>query len=202
MDANTKYPDSQIEEYRYIYVEDLRWADGVVSNLRSRMSEIGIFVDEVYWSGFCCQGDGAMFEGHVYDWAQYLMHLGYDDDQLLGLACYSWSLRWKQHGRHYHYKSVSYSEDLPLTENPYRYEWGHTTSDDDEFRAAVWDAAMAKYDSDAIFEGIKEDLEDHMKTFYRELEEEHDSLTTDEAVIEWLQANDIEPETETTDETE
>lgn len=197
-----EYPDSQVDEYRYVLVEDSDWSEPVIDAFKDRMSNIGIYVDEVYWSGFCSQGDGAMFEGSVADWDRYLKHLGYDDPVLISLAEYSWSMKWTHYGHYYHHKSVSYSEDLPMTDNPFRYAWGHSTSDDDDFRAAVWDAAIAKYDEETIFEAIKEDLEDHMQTLYHELEEEHDSLTTDEAVIDWLQANEIEPETETTDELE
>ena len=136
---------------------------------------------------------------------KYLAHLGYDDPILVDTAVNNWHYRWTHSGFYYHEKSVSYDDGIFPVENPYTsgYYGGRDVPEEEQFRGAVWDAHMERYDLLALTEQIQEDLQDHMRDLYRELEEEYDYLTSDESVIEWLEANDIDPDEDNeTEETE
>jgi len=191
----TKYPDELIDKYRDVCVDGVDWADFVISEFKERMEAIGIYVDNVYWSGFWSQGDGAMFEGWVRDWGKYLAHLGYTDPILVDTATNNWAYRWTHSGHYYHEYSVSYADEVFLVENPYTsgYYGGLPPPDEEVFRGQVWDAAMGQQVMLALTEKIQEDLRDHMRDLYRQLEKEYDYLTSDEVVLEWLEANDIDP---------
>lgn len=192
----SEYSDEQVDEYRTVLVDHDDWYDCVYQDFKERMTAIGIDVDNIYFSGFWSQGDGACFEGRIEDWGKYLAHLGYDDPILITAAEDNWTYYWSHSGHYYHHKSVSYDEGLFSVENPHTsgYYGGVDIPDDEQFRGAVWEAAMSKYDVLALDAQIREDLEDHMKDLYRQLEQEYDYLTSDEAIIEWMEANEIEPE--------
>jgi hypothetical protein len=199
--SQPKYSDDQIERNRNINVDFDDWYDCVYSDFKERMRAIGIEADRIYFSGFWSQGDGAMFEGSVSDWGLYLQHLGHNDPILVDTAKENWTYRWSHSGHYYHEHSVSYDDGIYMPENPYTmgYYGGRDIPDEEEFRGAVWDATMERFDLLALSEQIQEDLRDHMRDLYRELEAEYDHLTSDEAVIEAMEANDIEPETEETE---
>lgn len=191
----SNYSAKLLDKYRDVYIGFDDWTLPTIELFKERMGAIGIEVTNVYWSGFASQGDGAMFEGAVVDWGKYLTHLGYDDPILANTAEWYWDYRWKQHGHYYHERSVSYDENVFLPENPYLPGWDvNQASDEDKFRAEVWTATMARHDLLALTEKIQEDLRDHMRDLYRALETEHDHLTSDESIIEYLDANDIEQE--------
>lgn len=191
-----KYPDELIDKYRTVYVEYDDWFTHVYEGFKERMDRIGVYVDRIYFSGFWSQGDGACFEGNVKDWGKYLTHLGYTDPILIDCAENNWTYRWAQSGHYYHHKSVSYDDGVYLPENPHTsgYYGGRDIPDEDQFLGAVWDATMEQHDLLALTEKIQEDLEDHMQDLYRQLETEYEHLTSDEVVIEWLEANEIDPD--------
>ena len=188
------YPDELVDKYRNIYVDFDDWFDNVQSEFKERMRAVGIDVDRIYFSGFWSQGDGAMFEGRIEDWGQYLGHLGYDDPILIEAAVGNWYYKWTHSGHYYHEHSVSYDDGVFSPENPYTSGyWSRDIPEEEQFRGAVWDAMMERHDLLALTEKIQEDLRDHMRDLYRELEKEYDYLTSDEAVIEWMVANEIDP---------
>jgi hypothetical protein len=189
-----KYSDELIDKYRDVYVDYDNWSHNVQSDFKERMRAIGIDVDRIYYSGFWSQGDGAMFEGRIEDWGKYLGHLGYDDPILIDAAVENWHYKWTHSGHYYHEYSVSYDDGVFPPENPYTsgYWGGRDIPEEEQFRGAVWDAAIERHDLLALTEQIQDDLRDHMRDLYRELEKEYDYLTSDEAVIEWMAANDID----------
>jgi hypothetical protein len=193
--SQPEYSDELIDKYRNAYVDFDDWYDFVYSDFKERMEAIGIEVAKIYFSGFWSHCDGACFEGAVKDWGKYLTHLGYDDPILVDAAELNWHYRWAHSGHYYHEHSVSYDDGIWSPENPYTsgYYGGLEVPDEDAFRGAVWDAALEQHDMLALSEKIQEDLRDHMRDLYRQLEKEYDYLTSDEAVIEWMEANDIDP---------
>ncbi len=72
----TSISNELIDVYRYINVEDTWWSDYHVDAFKERMKGIGWDVANVYWSGFCSQGDGASFSG------------GLDDPELFLNTCF------------------------------------------------------------------------------------------------------------------
>lgn len=61
----------------------------------------------------------------------------------------------------------------------------------EELRDAVLLAALNKYNHVSLEEQFAEAFRDHMRDLYRQLEEDYDYLTSDEAVLESLEANDM-----------
>lgn len=153
------------------------------------MKEIGIHIDEMYFSGFSYQGDGACFEGSVCDWQLFLDKQNLsnravfdaavdinDSSASLGFSC-------KHSGHYYHAYCTSFV-----------YEVNTRMEDDfkegDLRRHAIRDATeeYEKADFEATF---TEYFRDQMRELYRRLGAEHDHLTSDESVLESLIANDM-----------
>jgi hypothetical protein len=57
--------ESLIDKYRHINVEHVEWWDSEYDCFKQDMAEVGIEVDNIYFSGFWSQGDGACFEGKI-----------------------------------------------------------------------------------------------------------------------------------------
>lgn len=176
-------PKELIEKYRDINVEH-RWWDYVEDDFTDRMDALGIEVKRILFSGFWSQGDGACFEGRISDWGKYLSSLGYDSPILHDLGKYNWTLSWKQDGRYCHEHSVLFHDGVYIEEefNPHN---------EDDLRHDVWNAYIDQYNFTNIYAEMLENLRGHMKMLYRELEEEYNSLTSDEAVCESIIANDL-----------
>ena len=180
-----KYAKNHIDKYRDVLVGWEDWSDHVTVDFREDMLKIGITVGNVYHSLHGGQGDGVCFEGHVYDWGLYLLHLGYDDPILHRLASLHWNLVWKQSGRYTHEHSVTYDDDIWYGINPY-------DEDESPIRHDTWRNVMNTFDLLGISEEIKEDLRKSMRGLYRKLLKEYDHLTSDEVVSEWMNSNNIE----------
>lgn len=171
-----------LEKYRYINVEDVEWWEHIFSDFEEDMSKHGVRVDQIYFSGFWSQGDGACFEGAIKDWRLYLLHLGYDDQTLATLAQDWWSCTLHKRGNYCHYNSVLIDSDIHMGSNPY-------AEDADPLRHDAWRFIVNGYDFLAIQDEMEANLRQHMKDLYRKLEKEYDYLVTDEAVTEWLEFN-------------
>jgi len=185
--SQPKYPDNLIGKYRDVYVEHSDWYEHTYDEFKERMEAIGVRVDEIYFSGFWSQGDGACFIGKINNWGKYLEHLGYTDPILADCAEENWTYQLTHRDRYYHEYSVDHSHDIHLPDNPYDEE-------DDPLRHAAWGAVMNQFDLLGLEQEILEDLRDHMRDLYKKLEQEHDHLTSDEVVTEWLEANEIDPD--------
>ena len=56
--------EKALEELRYINVDYENWADDTIEQIKRIGSYLGIEIDQVLYSGFSSQGDGACFEPH------------------------------------------------------------------------------------------------------------------------------------------
>lgn len=196
--SKKSWPRDVLDKYRDINVDTNWWSDELIAEFKDDMLDIGVRVDQVYWSGFWNQGDGACFEGRIVDWGKYLTHLGYTDPILIDTAAEWWSYELRHRGRYCHENSVDHDHNVFLPDNPYTVGYygeskAKEAHDEEQFRAAVWDATMAQHDLLELTEKIEADLKDRMTKLYRTLEQEYDYLTSDEAVAETLEANNIEP---------
>lgn len=154
------------------------WWDGVFDLVKDAGECLGIDIDQIYFSGFWSQGDGACFEGtYSYrkgwraalkqkfggDLLTELEKIGFALQAAQAPAFYKLSASVSQNGRYMHsgctYISVDHAD---------RY----ATDDEDE--------------------GIKEALRDFMDWIYCRLEAEFDWLMSDEQVDEALIANSYE----------
>jgi hypothetical protein len=189
-------PKELIDKHREINVHD-NWYDHVYEEFKDDMGNIGIHVDEIYFSGFWSQGDGACFDGCVDDWTKFLPTIGYKHPVLVEFAKSRWEWRTYHRGLYYHSGSVYHDDE---TEDPVMYSDDelfieyHTPYIECELRSLAWLAVLKTFDYDQIRKDIKEELISHMDDLYSRLENEYEYLTSDEQVAETIIANDLHKE--------
>ena len=187
--------DALLEKYRDIGVRYFEWYDDVYAMFEEDCVEKGIRVDYrtvktaggrtiteplIYFSGFCSQGDGACFGGSVGDWPKFLAAYGRADlVPLYEKLIDSLTLTWHHSGHYYHSGCASFDSDL-YVENPY-------DEDNDVLQYATWDAIA---EGGIIFDALEDDFIKYvrglMDDLYKQLEDEHDYLTSDEAVATYI----------------
>jgi hypothetical protein len=185
-----------LDRHRYRDVEDFEWWDDAYANFeedaKAKGFEIGTRTvrttkdktyqkPEIYFSGFCSQGDGASFAGTV-DLDKYIRaHL----EDLIKAKIDVFTLRKILNND----ASVSDWE----AETPIITQGGHYCHENTMDISFNWRGETPPEIEKAFTQMqdfILEDARDLAKELYKKLEEEHDYLTSDEAVIESLNAND------------
>lgn len=179
-----------IDEHRYINVEH-DWWEHVVERIKEDQAKRGVTVNKVYFTGFWSQGDGACFEGRIYsgDMATFMEAHGLHEKfpHTYRLAQHGGlGLRLRHRGSYYHEHSV----DFDWWEESIENVWQGDFNDVVEACFPVWDRCVEEEREDftTAAEGA---LRDAMRDAYRRLEEEYEYLTSDEAVRETLEANEI-----------
>jgi len=186
--------DEILDKHRHWNVEHFEWWDGVYDCFKRDMEIIGIEVDRMYFSGFSSQGDGACFEGRVGDWPKFLESVGYTCPALTALAAASWGFSVKHSGHYYHANCTHFSADM-VGPNDYSeseidqfiYTYSPYSTD---IQNAAFVAVLQGYDCNKLHDEFEEAFKGHMRKLYAQLEEEYDHLTSDEAILESLEAND------------
>lgn len=150
------------------------------------MIEIGICVEQMYFSGFSCQGDGACFEGCVDTWPLFLDKQNLPNRAVFDAAVnidglWSRSLSCKQSGHYMHENCTYFTYEVDVRQED-EFESG-------DLRRHVIADAVAEYEKADFEKVFTEYFRDQMRELYRRLEEEHDHLTSDEVVLETLIAN-------------
>lgn len=158
---------------------DHDWWDFVRERLDEDMKEAGVAVTQMYFRGFWSQGDGAEFHGYVRDWRRFMEAIG--KPELIDLALeYDVALSWNNNGRYCGADCVTFDLNELWVDNPY-------DEDDDPVRHSAW---AAIHGEGGPLHGASEDmidfLKDRMRALYRELDDEYDYLTSDEAITEYL----------------
>lgn len=188
--------DELIEKYRYWNVEGVEWWDCTYSDFIERMKDIGIAVDRIYFSGFWSQGDGACFEGSVSDWDLFLRSLGYTDKVLVQHAMEHWSFGVSHYGFYYNANCTICSGELPMPDGYDTEEFiDYFSPYTEDFRSRAWVSALSGFTTDFEQE-FTDAFKDHMQQLYKDLEAEYDYLTSDRAVWEALEANEMTGELE------
>ena len=193
---NTPTKEQLIEKYRDINAYD-NWYDSVYESFRDDMLLHGIKVDEIYFSGFWSQGDGACFEGSVYDWDLFLQSIGYTSKALIQLASDNWRTTVSHRGHYYHENCTSFDHDwyLPKPDGNLDDELFidyYSRYLPDDVRGMVWLSMLKTVDYDKLMEAVEDAFRDHMRALYRTLEAEYEYLTSDEAVWEAIVANELD----------
>lgn len=187
--------DEILDKHRDWNVDHIEWWDGVYDVFRRDMDAIGIDVDKMYFSGFWSQGDGACFEGMVRDWPKFLTSLGYTCQALISHSENSFTFRVRHSGRYYHENCTSFYADLCVPnsadDQDFAERHGPYPWDADCVRTAAWMALLNEYDSSKLEDEFEEAFKGHMRELYSRLEVEYDHLTSDESVLESLDANDM-----------
>lgn len=186
--------DDLLEKYRNVNVE-YDWWDSLFEYFAEQLTEIGITVSthevklmngktrqdpNIYFSGFWSQGDGAYFEGYVSDWPKFLATLGKEDWAFWAREC-----RWTAWSRHSYGNNMSINNELEAPENPHDEE-------EDPLRFHAWNIAYLP-PSEADLAALESEIEDEFNRLasglYNDLEVEHDYLTDDEQVVDWILSN-------------
>jgi hypothetical protein len=183
-----------IEKYRDINVWD-GWHESTYEWFTERMSAIGVRVDQIMFSGFWSQGDGACFEGAVDDWEKLFLAMGYSDATLPLYFSETYTQVSIQHNsaRYYHSNTMrlqyEYFPDFPG--NPYfdEEQFREIFADLGELRTEVLRLALERYDNVILEEEILEFLRGHARDLYRDLKREYEHLTSDEAVWDSIEIN-------------
>lgn len=184
--------DAILDKHRDINT-DYNWWDHAYENFKVDMEAKGIEVDQMYFSGFWSQGDGASFTGRIRDWP------GFEEHHKVGLLpihiehLADWGAANISTGGNY-----SHSGTMRLT---YEVPWPNDIEDEhfiesfwphkDELRLAVCMSEFCKLDYVSFEEGVIEACRDHADQLYKDLEEEYEYLTSDEAVLDTMEANEM-----------
>jgi hypothetical protein len=192
--AEREVSQALIDKHRDINVHH-DWWESTYESFKEDMQAKGIQVDDIYFSGFSCQGDGACFEGRVCDWEKFLPTIGEGDNPvLMRFAKDTWSVSVSHSGHYYHENCTHFSMDMPNPDgedDDWFIERFCIYTDPDDFRAKAELAVLRSVDYESIENTIVENFRSYMRDLYRQLEKEHDYLTSDEAVAETIRANDL-----------
>ena len=183
--------DKILDEHRHWNTEHIDWWEGVYEQFKGDMDAIGIQVERMYFSGFWSQGDGACFEGCVFDWELFLNSLGYTDAALTDHATRNFSFSVAHFGHYYHENCTSFGFDTPLPCHNEDEDFidDYSPHERASLQEAVWIALLSGYSSDSFEREFNEAFKNHMRDLYKRLEQEYDYLTSDEAVLDSLEAN-------------
>jgi hypothetical protein len=172
---------------------DYNWWDFTFDNFKADMEAKGVEVDQMYFSGFWCQGDGACFTGRIRNWAVFEEHhkLGLLPMHIEHLADWG-AASVGTSGNYSHSGTMKLTYEVPWPDSPDDHYFIESFCPyDDELRIAVYMSEFCKLDYVSFEERVLEACRDHADQLYKELEEEHEHLTSDEAVLETLDANDM-----------
>lgn len=182
-----------LEKHRGVNVE-YEWWDSVYEQFIEKLTELGIQVayrprkthngrtydePQIFFSGFWSQGDGACFAGEVRDWDKLLTAMG--EDRLIPFATEEgWSFGCTTGNRYCHSGTMGFDGEMCLPENPF-------DEDDQLLQHEAWAIGKpTEGDTDGLFDQLKEKFRSLADELYADLEEEHDYLTSDERVIEYI----------------
>ncbi len=150
---------------------DYEWWDSIKENFMEDMETIGYHVSNIYFSGFYSQGDGACFEANV----NILNYLTKNKlkTKYRKLTEYVKDtgdcIDIEQAGRYYHEKSMSFTDTFSST-----------------------DSKKLADQMTEIIERIEQEAEDKAKELYKTLEKKYEYLTSTEAIVETIEANEYE----------
>ncbi len=177
--------DELIEKYRSINV-DYEWWDCIYSDLKIEMETKGISVNDMHFSGFYSQGDGACFIGRI-DMAQFLKVHQLEQKYMAATFFAGQGELWANldqgNSRYYHEQTVSASLVVDSYNN---YE-------EDSTRYQVYETMQKVLDDE--WKDLEDDVNNicrgYMQDLYRKLRDEHEYLTSDEVVWETIEANEL-----------
>lgn len=167
-----------LDDNREINIYD-QWYEHVHENFTESMKEQGVRVDNIMFSGFWSQGDGACFEGEVEDISKLV-----DLDEypmikmILGMDKGSIGITIDYNAIHHYYHE--HSVDIDIKHDEF-YDMMDAPSEVHQHVIKSYDEKLAEemggFSKDAV-----DILRGNMKQLYRNLEREYEYLTSDECV--------------------
>ncbi len=178
--------DELLSEYRDINIGfGERWWEDVDAQIREEMREIGIHVNQLYFSGFWSQGDGAAIEGFVDDWFKVLTHLKDPHAEARAKLANSefWDFMVLSKGHYCHSGTLRTTYTIPEDSNPF-------DQDKDPLRHYAWRIANPHVPSGLEIEALEKQLlqlfVERSDDAYKRLEQEYNYLTSDETVAAYI----------------
>ena len=185
-ELSEKAQDKAIEDNYNWNVDDNFWHECVIDDCKELGKLFGIDIDNIYFSGFWSQGDGACFEGD-YSYAKQGLkkvqeYAPQDNDlhsivkalqDLQKVNFYRLSAHVKHKG-HYHHEMCTIIDVDYMDYN-------------DDCPAEYWNYRDNKPD-----EALSELLRDFMRWIYKRLEADYDYLTSKEAIKESFESNETQ----------
>lgn len=184
---------SLIKKYRDINVFD-DWWDCTYDDFKARMADLHIEVDDIRFSGFWSQGDGASFTGYIkdnkaffeahdlnkeYPWITKLMGMGGDFTIKIE----------RTRSRYAHENSIGM--DLIFTTMFSHMLEYHQRDDLRSVIAERWDQHLDE-EYASLVGVVAEIVRGYCRELYKQLEEEYNYLTSDEAVWESIEINELD----------
>ena len=184
-----------LDKHRYRYTEHYEWRDSVYEQFAEKMEELGIIIhtrtynsargrsyteNAIYFSGFCSQGDGACFNGEIGDFEKAFARHSTLLLEHIGKISYR-TVSWTSTGSYSHSSSLAFSDQFEIVPTDYI---GLRLIAQEQLEAELTD----KWEQFA--ENVKQEIKGLCDELYENLEEEYDYLTSDESVLESLDAND------------
>lgn len=184
-DVDDQQRSELIEKYRDINV-DHDWWDCLYEDFKLDMQTKGITVDEMNFTGFYSQGDGASFTGRI-DMIQF-MKVHELEQRYMGAVFFAgqgelWGNILRGSSRYSHENTVSVNLEADTYNN----------FEEDSTRHEVYEAMEEVLDSEwkDLEEDVSEICKGYMRDLYYKLREEYEYLTSDEVVWETIVANDL-----------
>jgi hypothetical protein len=191
--VSSKRKEKLIEQHRYINVDYGSWYRDVEYEFTQDMKEIGIQVYRCYFSGFWSQGDGACFDGQINNLMVYLDKHHPDKFPMIRKL------------REYDYMVTAGCEHEGSYYHEYctRFWVNHSLFTDvmpcpTEFHLSVAEAFDAQLEGEVeeFDTAVTEVFRGYMRELYGRLEEEYTYLTSDEAVWDAIEANELDEDDE------
>jgi predicted glycoside hydrolase/deacetylase ChbG (UPF0249 family) len=160
----------------------------VESDFVEDMKKVGIQVNTIYFSGFSSQGDGACFVGAMDNTLTYLDHHHVDQYPMIRKLLEHDGevyVKCKHSGHYYHENCTEFWADSDtltgMVDQPTEFheaiveEWQRLLEDE-----------VNNFETD-----VTEQWRTYMQQLYRKLEAEYDHLTSDDAVWDTIEANEL-----------
>lgn len=160
---------------------DYEWYDCIYDDWKETLKMQGIDISRIYFTGFCCQGDGACFEAE-FDLIKFIRSRGLGCKYQLLLEALELDseayCRVKHSGHYYHENCTDFDYEILLYDLVP--EW-------------LKGAAENQFYDDFIPQ-LKEVSKDYMRRIYKDLDAAYDELNSDESITEYLINNSYEEE--------
>lgn len=165
------------EWFREAGADEQWWSESTIEDAKQIGPLLGFDVDNIYFSGFWSQGDGACFEGtyrYKADAVEALKGYAPQDKVLLGIA----------------EALVSGCKDIDYAQIKHRGHYYHENSMDVsvDYREGLPEDA----DVSGQYDVLNECVSGFAKWIYRRLEEEYEYINSDEQVEEAIRANEYD----------
>lgn len=182
------------------------WWDSVYEMAKEEGAKLGFYIDDIFFSGFWSQGDGACWTGQV-DVRQWLESQGIDS---IGVSAWceliqedytQKHIRVTHSGHYSHENTMRFADfDYELDPDPeeastncFEMRGSHI------FYGMDWkllleiikaDESCPYKNPEQLQEAIEESAKDYARDIYKQLREDYEYLTSDEVIAETLEAND------------